>query len=404
LPAISGLRAQRYISRIASAISGDGGHDQTFTVACTLVLGFGLSPEDAYPLLDEYNQRCQPQWASKDLWHKLHDADKKPGPRGYKLTELPSRQLNGHAINGASSTPPLATATKVPQDSSGISFSRITSAQLATGKFEINYLIDRILAEGQPCILAGPKKSLKTTIIVALAIALVRAVDFLGRFKVASARRVLVMSGESGVAVLQETAKRICHWHDCELAGLDNLIWSVDLPQIAMLDHLDALRQMLTDDEIEVLIVDPAYLCLPCDDVTNLFAMGGLLGNLSRTCRDCGVTMVLVHHCRKGVADPFGPPELENIAFAGFQEFARQWILTGRREVYEPGSGSHRLWLSSGGSAGTAGCGRWTSRRAAIPPRKAARLTVQLLRRMRRVAVPSDRRIRPKFSNSEKLN
>jgi len=66
-------RVRAYIAKMPGAISGAGGHDQTFAVACALVK-FGLSPDDAWPLLLEYNQRCQPQWNERELRHKLDDA------------------------------------------------------------------------------------------------------------------------------------------------------------------------------------------------------------------------------------------------------------------------------------------------------------------------------------------
>lgn len=80
-------RARKYIAKMPPAISGQGGHKQTFCVACRLVLGFGLSPAAALPLLQEYNQRCDPAWTDAELEHKLTDADKQPGERGYLLND-----------------------------------------------------------------------------------------------------------------------------------------------------------------------------------------------------------------------------------------------------------------------------------------------------------------------------
>ncbi|MBN2069593.1 MAG: AAA family ATPase [Opitutales bacterium] len=84
--------AQRYLSAIPGAISGQGGHNQTYTVACVLIQGFALSTEDAWRLLLEYNQRCQPAWTEKELWHKLESAQKADPPAGGK-----GSMAKGHA-------------------------------------------------------------------------------------------------------------------------------------------------------------------------------------------------------------------------------------------------------------------------------------------------------------------
>jgi hypothetical protein len=58
-----------------------------------------------------------------------------------------------------------------------------------------------------------------------------------------------------------------------------------------------------------------------------------------------------VHHTRKNV-DLKKPLELTDIAWSGFPEFARQWVLVSPRETYVPGTTCHKLWMSVGGSAG----------------------------------------------------
>jgi hypothetical protein len=75
-------RAKAYLDKIPGAISGNDGHKDTFKVACILVLGFDLSVDEALPLMQVWNEKCQPPWDEKDLLHKLKDADKKTEERG----------------------------------------------------------------------------------------------------------------------------------------------------------------------------------------------------------------------------------------------------------------------------------------------------------------------------------
>ncbi len=78
-------RARAYVEKMPPAISGQGGHDATFKVACRLLGGFGLSVDEARPIMDEYNERCEPPWTDAEVDHKLQDAEKQPGERGYLL-------------------------------------------------------------------------------------------------------------------------------------------------------------------------------------------------------------------------------------------------------------------------------------------------------------------------------
>src|SRR5688572_29540225 len=96
-------QARRYLHRIPPAIAGAGGHNQTFRVACVLVQGFGLSPDEARPLMLEYSARCQPPWTEKDIDHKLRDAERAPNPKGhaYLLKE------SGRASVAASRSPSI---------------------------------------------------------------------------------------------------------------------------------------------------------------------------------------------------------------------------------------------------------------------------------------------------------
>jgi hypothetical protein len=79
-------RIEAYVATIPSAIDGQGGHSQTYTVACALTWGFALSEAEALPYLEAYNARCEPPWDHKNLLHKLAESIKDTThkkPRGH---------------------------------------------------------------------------------------------------------------------------------------------------------------------------------------------------------------------------------------------------------------------------------------------------------------------------------
>ena len=66
----------------------------------------------------------------------------------------------------------LTTLNKQPM------FPIISAAELAAGDYRVNFIVEELLVANQFCVMAGPKKSLKTSLAVQLAICIARGVPF----------------------------------------------------------------------------------------------------------------------------------------------------------------------------------------------------------------------------------
>src|SRR3954447_2508416 len=83
-------RARRYIAAVPPAISGQHGDVHTFRVCCRVVRGFALADAEALELLRDWNSRCEPPWAERELIDKLSRARRYGGePVGGLLEERP---------------------------------------------------------------------------------------------------------------------------------------------------------------------------------------------------------------------------------------------------------------------------------------------------------------------------
>jgi AAA domain len=263
----------------------------------------------------------------------------------------PPRQGWGESGNGKTGD----STAKVPPPL----FPLLSSPEFSAARYKLDWLAKHALVRGQPVVIGGPMKTLETSVAIDLAVSLSTATSFLGQFQVGAVCSVAVLSGESGEATLQETAQRICRQR-MRLLSDCKIWWGFKLPQLARIGDLSALGDALQRYAINVLILDPLYLSLLAGDpqgrsASNLFDMGPLLLSVASMAADCGCTPIFLHHFKKGLASDYASAELQDLAFSGVAEFARQWLLLSRREQYEPGSGKHALWLSIGGSAGHSG-------------------------------------------------
>ncbi len=237
-----------------------------------------------------------------------------------------------------------------------IIYPSLTPAELDCEEYEVEYIIPNILAAGQHGIGGGPHKVLKTLVLACdLGVSVALGGHFLGYFPVTRPARVAIMSGECGFPVLQENLRRVARAAGTELRYVGNMLISDRLPKFGHLDHIDAMGRFLEDNEIEVAILDPAYLALDGGDASNVFIMGTLLRNMADVFVQHRATMILLHHTTKPAGLDGQPIDLTNLSFAGFREFAAQWLLLNRRTPYEPGSGHHELWFSTGGRLGHSG-------------------------------------------------
>jgi hypothetical protein len=73
----SRARAYVFAAKFPNSIEGQNGHGRLYHVACVLVNGFGLSRQQALPILEEWNQgKAEPPESDGQVQHKLDDAIK----------------------------------------------------------------------------------------------------------------------------------------------------------------------------------------------------------------------------------------------------------------------------------------------------------------------------------------
>ena len=200
-------------------------------------------------------------------------------------------------------------------------FKFIDAEEFRRTDYRVDWFVDWFLARGQPAVVAGPSKGMKTSILVDLAVSIATATPHLGKWPVSRPARVAVVSGESGGAALQETFFRVLRAKGLGDGACDGwLKWEFTLPTFAdRIDTADFADQLGALD-CELVLIDPFYLTLGDIDAKNMFEMGRALRAVcEQLLAKHGVTPVIAHHANRQM--PVGEPmELTHLAYAGLEQ------------------------------------------------------------------------------------
>jgi hypothetical protein len=243
------------------------------------------------------------------------------------------------------------------------------------------WMVDGVLLEGEAAAICAPKKCLATTTAIDLAVSVASGTPFLGHFATPQRRRVAYLSGPARQNEVRSKARRVCAARNLDPVACD-IDWQFHMPRGGHPADLDRLAAGLERRRVGLVIIDPLFLLLRgCPDVSasNVYEIGAVFESAAESCLRAGATPVLVHHAVKAAGREVSdrPLSLEDLAFAGIGEVARQWVLLNRAAEFAPATGRHELNMAVGGSTGNAAVWRLVVAEGAAGLTRAWRVRVE---------------------------
>lgn len=211
----------------------------------------------------------------------------------------------------------------------------------------VDWLVEDIIACNQPTIFGAKQKSLKTTLLVDLAVSLASGLPWLDKFRVPRRRRVLFLNGESSERAAAKKIKRAMLARNLRPEDLDGWlrIEAIDFPSLPHQWDCLEIKKTVEKYEMDVIILDPLYMALQGVNTSNLTEVGPAMRNFMAHCRPA--ELICAHHVKKS-ASYDDAPELDDLSQAGIAEFAGNYWLMGRDGKYQ-GGGDHHLAIRYGG-------------------------------------------------------
>lgn len=194
--------------------------------------------------------------------------------------------------------------------------------------------------------LAGPEKSLKTYVSMALDVAVSAGLPVLGQWEVPQPERVLVFVGEGGEGVFLRRLARICDAYGITPRSIrDRLRYTVQVAEFGSVRFMQSLAQQLTEFQPALVHVDPYYAFAPSTtDNRQVTEVGRALGVVGELVQAHGGSLLINNHYNQtGTGSG-----LRRITGAGHAEWVDSWLLLEHREAPDVDRGRFRLKLQVG--------------------------------------------------------
>lgn len=272
-------RAHAYLAKMPAAVSGQFGHHAAFNAAVAVVRGFNLCVEEAYPLLEEWNQRCDPPWSEADLRRKLSEAaNKSTLPFGYLLTER---------------EPPAPAALPLIR-----SIHELTALH---PDLAATLLGERLLCRGGAMLMVGPSGVGKSTMSMHQDLCWAVGREAFG-IKPARPLRILTIQAENDDGDLNEMSKGVCiglgfNAEEWRMATV-NLYYVTEIARSGQ-PFLDMLDRLLSEHACDIVRIDPlfAFYGAKIEDSEKLSVF--LRGGINPILHKHNVGLILAHHTTK---------------------------------------------------------------------------------------------------------
>lgn len=223
-------------------------------------------------------------------------------------------------------------------------FRRWTTDELLSADRTFRWLARGLLCQPTYGMLGGPRKTLKTYLLLSIGLGIAAGQPILGQFEVKAPGNVVYYVGEGGRVPMTRRLERVADALGFELKDLPLFLHFETEPMNSPVFQ-ETLRRDLDELHPAAVIIDPLYAFHGTEvKGADLHQEGALLSSVSTPCSEAGATLLIGNHFNKTGTGR----GLDRITQSGGQEWSDTWMLLSHRTDPDVENGNFSLLLDVG--------------------------------------------------------